>query len=226
MDNSCGKRPRPNQRMFGYFEVVFDAAYLILALAIGLFILQKATLPVQRMAGLMALVLGFGDMFHLLPRMAAVVTHKETELQKALGFGKLVTSITMTVFYLLLWHVGLLLFSPGLSSGWTALAYLLAFVRIALCLPRQNRWYDPAPSVRWAVYRNIPFLLLGLLVAGLFGVYGRATPTFWLVCPAVLLSFGFYLPVVLAAHKYRMLGMLMLPKTCMYLWILLLCVSI
>jgi hypothetical protein len=38
---------------------------------------------------------------------------------------------------------------------------------------------------------------------------------------AVLLSFAFYLPVVLWSRKVPKLGMLMLPKTCAYVWIVL-----
>ncbi|HPF18680.1 MAG TPA: hypothetical protein PLY08_03755 [Bacillota bacterium] len=37
---------------------------------------------------------------------------------------------------------------------------------------------------------------------------------------AILLSFAFYLPVVLWSNRYPKIGMLMLPKTCTYLWML------
>ena len=33
-----------------------------------------------------------------------------------------------------------------------------------------------------------------------------------------LLSFGFYIPVVLWADAVPMIGMLMIPKTCAYVW--------
>ncbi len=34
----------------------------------------------------------------------------------------------------------------------------------------------------------------------------------------ILISFGFYLPVVLFADVVPMIGMLMMPKTCAYVW--------
>ncbi len=34
----------------------------------------------------------------------------------------------------------------------------------------------------------------------------------------IVLSFGFYLPVVLWADAIPMVGMLMIPKTCAYVW--------
>jgi hypothetical protein len=36
---------------------------------------------------------------------------------------------------------------------------------------------------------------------------------------AVALSFAFYIPVVLFADAVPAIGMLMIPKTCAYLWI-------
>ena len=35
---------------------------------------------------------------------------------------------------------------------------------------------------------------------------------------AIILSFLFYIPVVLWADVHPMIGMFMLPKTCMYIW--------
>ena len=39
------------------------------------------------------------------------------------------------------------------------------------------------------------------------------------IAVAVILSFAFYLPVVLAGHLVPLLGMLMIPKTLAYVWI-------
>lgn len=38
---------------------------------------------------------------------------------------------------------------------------------------------------------------------------------------AIVLSFGFYIPVVLFADAVPMIGMLMIPKTCAYVWMVL-----
>lgn len=53
----------------------------------------------------MAIILGFGDSFHLLPRIYALLTTGLENHASSLGFGKLVTSITMTVFYLILYKI-------------------------------------------------------------------------------------------------------------------------
>ena len=84
----------------------------------------------------------------------------------------------------------------------------------------QNRWLQADAPLSWGIYRNIPFALLGLLVIVLFycstKAYGdRAFRWMWLT---IVLSFGFYIPVVLWADVFPLIGMLMIPKTCAYVW--------
>lgn len=72
----------------------------------------------------------------------------------------------------------------------------------------------------WGIYRNIPFAMLGLLVIVLFYRSAkeqgdRAFRWMWLT---IVLSFGFYIPVVLSADAVPAIGMLMIPKTCAYVW--------
>ena len=72
----------------------------------------------------------------------------------------------------------------------------------------------------WGIYRNIPFAMLGLLVIVLFYRSAkeqgdRAFRWMWLT---IVLSFGFYIPVVLWADAVPAIGMLMIPKTCAYVW--------
>ena len=72
----------------------------------------------------------------------------------------------------------------------------------------------------WGIYRNIPFAMLGLLVIVLFyrsekEQGDRAFRWMWLT---IVLSFGFYIPVVLWADAVPAIGMLMIPKTCAYVW--------
>lgn len=106
------------------------------------------------------------------------------------------------------------------KKGLTAAVCLLAALRIALCLFPQNRWLRAESPLAWGVYRNIPFALLGLLILVLFYRSARENGdrdfrNMWLT---IALSFGFYIPVVLWADAVPMIGMLMIPKTCAYVW--------
>lgn len=215
------------KRVFGMVEAIFDLVYLATTLVLGLILLLSASGNFPRtLAGVMAIILGGGDAFHLIPRVQLIWTSREEQLRKALGIGKQVTSITMTIFYLLLWQIGIQVYSPTGINGWTFSIYALATIRILLCLLPQNKWQERYPPVIWGVLRNIPFFLQGMLVAGLYYFKRGAHPGLGSMWIAIVLSFLFYLPVVLLANKNPKIGMLMLPKTCAYVWMLVLCLSL
>lgn len=214
------------KRVFGRIEAAFDIFYLLSAFFISLFLLFAYPSPLRLLGGIMALLLAVGDSFHLIPRIGVIITGQEQYLTKAMGIGKLITSVTMTVFYLFLWEIGLLLFLPSPPFYLSLPVYGLAALRIILCLCPQNRWADRYPPVRWGIYRNIPFFLLGAATSWLYALYSGSVPAMNGMWIAILLSFGFYLPVVLWSNANPKLGMLMLPKTCCYLWMLIMCLSL
>ncbi len=202
-------------------ETLFDVAYLIAVITIGILMIRGSKGESQfRLFGWMAVVLGAGDSFHLVPRAIALCTTGLENYTISLGLGKWITSVTMTVFYVLLYYVWRQRYQIKGQSGWTAAVYGLAGVRIVLCMLPQNQWLSAESPLSWGIYRNIPFALLGLLVIVLFyrsaKVHGdRAFRWMWLT---IVLSFGFYIPVVLWADTIPMIGMLMMPKTCAYVW--------
>lgn len=214
------------KRVFGSIEAIFDISYLLLAFTIGIVLITSAAgNPARLLAGAAALILVAGDAFHLFPRLALMRTGQEDKLRNALGAGKQITSITISLFYVLLWNVGVLVYSPNGINTWSYLLYALTAVRIFLCLLPQNRWKDRFPPVAWGILRNIPFFLQGLLVAGLFFIHRNALPGLTPMWLAITLSFAFYLPVVLWVNKNPKIGMLMLPKICAYSWMLVILLS-
>ncbi len=202
-------------------ETLFDAAYLITVLTIGIRMIRESRGDRQfRLFGWMAVVLGAGDAFHLVPRALALCTTGLASYTVPLGLGKWITSVTMTVFYVLLYGVWRQRYGIRGRTGLTAAVYGLAAVRIALCMMPQNQWLRDDAPLAWGIFRNIPFALLGLLVIVLFRGSAkrhgdRAFRWMWLT---IVLSFGFYIPVVLWADAIPMIGMLMIPKTCAYVW--------
>ncbi len=215
------------KRVFGMVEAIFNIAYLISAtiIAVVLFVSANDGL-IKILASVMAFVLVIGDAFHLVPRILVVITKKEDRLRKALGIGKQITSITMTIFYLILFQVGVLVFKTEDIFWWMIIIYALAIIRIVFCLLPQNKWIERYPPLKWSVWRNIPFFMLGIVVAWFYFVnrtYIKELQAVWL---AIILSFAFYLPVVLWSNKNPKIGMLMLPKTCVYVWILVMFLAI
>lgn len=208
------------KRTFGRMEVVFDLLYLLTVLVLGLLLLTSKENSLKQWYGVMALVLVAGDSFHLIPRIQTALLGENRRREQFLGRGKMLTSIGMTLFYLLLWQIGVTLLVPNGLPVWTAVACVLSLVRIVLCLLPQNRWGKLDAPEQWNWYRNIPFLLLGMMTAVLFWVYRNGHPAITWMWLAIFLSFAFYLPVVFGVRKNPKLGMLMLPKSGVYVWII------
>ena len=155
-----------------------------------------------------------------MPRAIALCTTGLEHYTAALGIGKLVTSVTMTLFYVLLYYVWRARYQVSGQTGTTAAVWVLALVRIALCLMPQNAWTSANPPLSWGIYRNIPFTILGVLIVVLFyrSAKEKQDRPFRLLWLAVVVSFACYIPVVLFADTVPAVGMLMIPKTCAYVW--------
>ena len=133
-------------------EAVFDAAYLIFDLIAGvLFFAFSHGNILYLLYGILTLTLCGGDAFHLVPRIIRAVHGSSEKIKRQLGIGLQVSSVTMTVFYILLLYI----------------------------------WKFTFPELA-----------------------------------AILISFGCYLPVTLLCKKYPKVGLLMIPKTCAYIWMI------
>ncbi|MFZ2528062.1 MAG: hypothetical protein WAX14_10465 [Rhodococcus sp. (in: high G+C Gram-positive bacteria)] len=218
------------------FESAFDITYLLTIFTLGVLILRggparRGELPAQ-LAGWTAIVLGFGDSFHLLARVWALNTTGVEAHHVSLGYGKLVTALTMTAFYVLVYLLILRrwptaretrtegTYRPlGPSPVMSIVVYTAAIVHVLLVLLPQNDIFSADPPLSWGIIRNIPFLILGVVIIGALWVRARGDAFYRFAWPAVTLSFGFYLPVVLWAQQNETVGLLMIPKTLAYVWL-------
>lgn len=207
--------------MQAIMESLFDVIYLSTVTFLGLqmFIGSKNN-TLFKLFGIMTILLGFGDAFHLVPRMISLWDKGPETYAFSLGLGKLITSVTMTVFYVILYHVWEMYYKIRNNRNITIIIYFLALVRIGLLFFPQNDWFNLNSPVLWGIYRNIPFAIMGLIILVLFYRESKETndQVFKYMWLAILLSFGFYVPVVLWADVYPLVGMLMIPKTCAYVW--------
>ncbi len=206
-------------------ETVFDVFYLGFAIITGLTMLIKGKSPLVRKAGFMAALLGGGDSFHLVPRVYALWTTGLEDNAAALGIGKFITSITMTIFYLILYYIWRERYQIKDRRGLTVTMWGLSVIRIGLCLLPQNQWLVYRQPLLYGVLRNIPFAAMGIIIIVIFFQEIRKSNdrVFRFMPLAVALSFGFYLPVVLFSGSFPLIGMLMIPKTLAYVWVVLMC---
>ena len=114
--------------------------------------------------GILTLTLCGGDAFHLVPRIIRAVRGSNDKIKRQLGIGLQVSSITMTVFYILLMYI----------------------------------WKFTFPEL------EIPVILEAVI---------------W-ISAAIIISFGCYLPVTLLSKSRPRVGLLMIPKTCAYMWVI------
>ena len=144
--------------MQAVMETIFDVIYLTTVISLGIIMIRKSRGRMQyKVFGIMAVILGAGDSFHLIPRAVALCTTGLEHYTQALGIGKLVTSITMTIFYILLYHIWRMRYHVTGKNILTAAVYFLAALRIVLCLMPQNQWTSANAPLQWGIYRNLPF---------------------------------------------------------------------
>lgn len=197
-------------------EAVFCVFYMIFVTILGVKIVKNSKGRKEILYfGIMSLTLVFGDAFHLVPRVLEAI-NTTGNYHAAKGIGTLITSITMTIFYLIMYYVYSVRYDYK-NKYFSIVLVCLTVTRIALCLCPQNDWIGDSPVI-WGIYRNIPFLIIGIIMIVLFYMR-RSDKAYSLMYLAITLSFLFYIPVVLWADVNPMIGMFMLPKTCMYIWI-------
>lgn len=207
--------------MQAIMETLFDVVYLATVVILGILMIKQAKGNAQyRLFGIMAVVLGAGDSFHLVPRALALNTTGLASYAAALGIGKLITSITMTAFYVILYYVWRKRYKVEGKNALTLTIYLLAAIRVVLCLFPQNAWTSINAPLSWGIYRNIPFALMGIIMIVLFyqSVQAQKDSAFRFMWLTIVLSFAFYVPVVLWGEVVPLVGILMIPKTCAYVW--------
>jgi hypothetical protein len=133
------------------------------------------------------------------------------------GLGLFTTSFTITLFYVMMVVIWRERFDG--RYGWLGMVlFLAAVVRIVLVLLPMNEWHSIAAPRPWAIYRNVPLVVLGLGVAYLILRDARAAAdrAFTWIGVTILFSYACYVPVVLFVDDVPVLGMLMIFKSLAY----------
>ena len=193
------------------FELFFDSMNLIFVLFLGIriLLLRKET---TGLIGAMALLLGAGDSFHLIPRIVANVQANGFETNAAsLFIGTRVSAMTMSLFYLLFYYyIRREMKASNRHLNVAMPAFFL--IRIATVLLSFNH------SQAMDLISNVPFVIMGLVDIALL-YKERDNTNFGKLYLYVFFSFLFYVPVVLLKKTVPTIGMLMMPKTVMYVLI-------
>ncbi len=214
-------------------EIGFNVAYLIAIWTIVVLMwvhrdrVPVAEWPVARLFIVAFALLGIGDTGHVGFRVLAL---GGGDIERSVviggrtigivGSGVLATAVTVTLFYVVMLFAWKRRF--GKPWGWFGILLLgAAALRLVIMLFPQNQWSMSVPPQPWSLYRNAPLMVTGLGCAWLMlrdagRTHDRPFRTIgWLI----VLSYAFYLPVILFVQRVPAVGMLMIPKTLCYVGI-------
>lgn len=210
-------------RMPDVMEAIFDTAYLLFDLIAGfVFLAQAQGRTLFVLYGILTLTLCGGDAFHLVPRIIRAFRGSSDKIKRQLGIGLQVSSITMTVFYIILLFIWKFTF-PELTApvAVEAMIWISAVIRIVVCFLPQNNWCSDEGNPKLSILRNAVFAVTGIGVIILYAISGNANGYHMTrMVAAILISFGCYLPVTVLSKTKPKVGLLMIPKTCAYMWVI------
>ena len=187
-----------------------------------MFPLYTVANPLFILYGVLTLTLCGGDAFHLVPRVIRTVRGSSDKIKSQMGRGLQISSITMTVFYIILMYVWKYTF-PELNApvAVEAMIWIAAIIRIIVFLFPQNNWTAENGNIKLSIIRNAVFAVTGIGVIILYAISGNTNGYHMTrMVVAIIISFGCYLPVTLFSKTKPKVGLLMIPKTCAYVWVI------
>jgi FtsH-binding integral membrane protein len=162
-------------------------------------------------------LLALGDTGHVGFRVAAYALGGLEQNGLLVGVGALATAVTVTFFYVVMLYI----WKERFDGKFGRLEYILLAsvpVRMIVMAFPQNDWGNPVPPAFWGPFRNLFLVILGVGVLYLYlrdSIRTRDRLFRWMgYC--VFFSYLFYTPVILFARDLPIVGMLMIPKTIMY----------
>jgi hypothetical protein len=208
-------------RMF--VEIGFNVLYLIVVWTMNAVMsMQMGKVPqgdrkVANMFRWAFVLLALGDTGHVGFRVAAYALGGIEKNSMLIGVGALATAITVTFFYVVMLYI----WKERFHGKFGLLEYILLAsvpVRLIVMAFPQNDWGNSLPPVFWGPFRNLFLVILGVGVLYLYlrdSIKAKDRLFRWMgYC--VFFSYLFYTPVILFARDIPIIGMLMIPKTIMY----------
>ncbi len=213
-----------------WFETIFNILYLAsiwwltYAMYKKLPNVDEKQKPVARPILAAFALLALGDSGHVGFRVLALIMGGQESTVSIAGtpirwisLGTLATTATVTIFYVLVLIIWKKRFNK--EYGWFGIfLFFTAIVRMVMTMLPINDWNASMPAQPWATYRNIPLMIQGLGVAYLILRDAKAEKdkAFIQIGYMILVSYAFFIPVILFVQKMPLIGMLMIPKTLAY----------
>ena len=191
----------------------------MIALSVNLLLKDGFGNPESRiyhLAGFLTLILILGDSFRFIPRITSFFIKDSDNVELVQDKGKIISLIVITLFYVFLWSLGLIIFSAQISVFYTILVYILAVIRIVLCLISQKYSKDSL----WDIYRNLPFVFLVFVVGLLFFFYRYKIFSLVYAWVAIYFSLIFSMVVLFLSTKTERVGFWVIMRNLSLIWLI------
>ena len=203
------------------FETLCDILYLLIMIALSVNLLLKDGFGnpesrIYHLAGFMVVILILGDSFRFIPRITSFFIKDSDNVELVQDKGKIISSIVITLFYVFLWSLGIIIFSAQISFFYTILVYILAVIRIVLCLISQKYSKDSL----WDIYRNLPFVFLVFVVGLLFFFYRYKIFSLVYAWVAIYFSLIFSMVVLFLSTKTERVGFWVIMRNLSLIWLI------
>ena len=207
-------------------QIMFSITYLIYISLIIIFMsknlknVKKDEVITAKYIRLAFVCLLIGDLGHVGIRLMTLLSENTASDYGIFGIGVLLEMIGLIflfIFYTNAWRIH---FNKPNSLFFKTLIGIGIVGLIIFAFP-QNQWNSEPISYEWLIFRNIPWLLQGLILAILIIRDAKVAndPLLIRIGILIFISYFFYMPVILFASIEPMLGILMIPGTIIYmLW--------
>lgn len=212
-----------SEQFINWMEIIFDISYLIVIWILTILMYKnrnKLTEQNKKVGMLFTLaffLLALGDTGHVGFRVPAILMGGVENNPVLVGLGALATAVTVTFVYMIITEIWRVKFDKKHGLLWWSLI-IAGIVRLVIMAFPQNDWLGHSLPYVWSLARNIPLMIQGIVIAFAFlvcGIKKKEKFSVW-ISIMILISYGFYTPVILFVKDIPMLGMLMMPKTLAY----------
>ena len=205
--------------MHSVIKSTFYFVFIIIALFTSITMLTNAKGD-RRISifGLIVLFLGIGEAFHLVPRIIEIFTGNTENLQPYIDYGRVISSISIIFVYLFLFWFWKIYYKVSSPKNVDVALITLGVIGIVLSVILKSTDYT-----YMILIRNLPTIVIGTIIVYYFkrsslSITKDSFRHLWL---AVSLGLVFTTGFELFSSSYSFLIILMMPKTLVYIWLVL-----
>lgn len=205
--------------MHSVIKSSFYMIFLVLALFVSVKLLLNSKGNKKIMIfGLLTFLLGIGEGFHIVPRILEIFNSDIDTYGPLMDSGRFISSISIIIVYLLLFWFWRVYYGVTDKKHMEIILLVLGFIGVILSVVLKD-----SSNFFPIILRNLPTLAIGSIVIYQYKNQATTSPSkgFGFMWLSLLLSLVFTIGFELLSYNYVFFTILMMPKTLMFIWIVL-----